>query len=121
MFVFGRRYLSQFWGVRTAAHSVVDSANFRSVLAVANLFQGVILTPFFGYGLPCLIAGIGQSWSLLTGSADRHGFFRGELVFPVPKSDEPQPPPYFEGLGVQHREAITRYLRKRFTQQIPKN
>ena len=120
VFVFGRRYLSQFWGVRTATHSVIDGTNFRKMLAVANLFQGVLLTPLFGYGLPCLIAGIGQAWSLIDGSADRDGFFRGELVLSKLEAIEPQPLPWFEQLGLQHRDFVSRYLRKRFSHQTPK-
>ena len=120
VFVFGRRYLSQFWGVKTATHNVVDGTHFRKILAIANLLQGVLLTPFFGYGLPCLIAGIGQAWSLIDGSADRDAFFRGDLVQSKPEASEPQPLPWFEQLGLQHREAVTRYLRKRFSHQIPK-
>ena len=118
VFVFGRRYLCQFWGVRTATHSIVDGANFRKMLAVFNLIWGILLTPLFGYGLPCLIAGIGQSWSLLTGSADRDGCFRGPEV--AAEEAGPRPVALPERLGLQLRAAVHDYLSKRFSNQSPK-
>lgn len=113
VFVFGRRYLCQFWAAKTATHSVVDGTNFRKMLAVANLFQGVLLTPLFGYGLPCLIAGIGQTWSLFDGSGDREKFFSDRDV--AAQATVPQPLPAVEELGLQLRAAVIGYLKSRFS------
>ena len=118
VFVFGRRYLCQFWAVRTAERSVVDGTNFRAILAPVNLIAGIILTPFFGYGLPRLIAGIGQLWSILTGSADRKRFFvEGQIAAPMVG---PRPLPLPERLGRQLRAAVIDFLKKQVSLRVPK-
>lgn len=114
VFVFGRRYLCQFWGIKTAERSVTDGANFRAILAPTNLILGIFLTPLFGYGLPRLIAGIGQSWSLLDGSGDRKSFFheRRVLTAAAAPADARQPLAWPERLGLDHRKTLTALLRK---------
>ncbi|WP_247804176.1 hypothetical protein [Bradyrhizobium sp. 191] len=104
VFVYGRRFLSQFWGLRTADRSVVDSVDLRKILASANLVRGILLTPFMGYGLPNLLAGIGQAWTLLTGSGNRRAFFAGGHIA-SPRA-MPPPLPLSEDLGPAIRGAM---------------
>jgi len=83
------------------------------VLAAANMFRGVIFTPVLGIGLPHLVAGIGQTCSLLTGAANRPRFFRrtanGEIVTGKPGLSLGIP----ERAGLAFRSAVADLLRKR--------
>jgi hypothetical protein len=76
VFVVGRRFLSQFWGVKTDHREVVDSVNLRTMLTTVNLLRGIIFTPILLSGLPDLLAGIGQAFELLSGSVNRGRFFK---------------------------------------------
>lgn len=75
LFVTGRRILCQLWGVSTTERDVIDSANLRNILAASNMLRGIVFTPLLGLGIPYLLAGIGQTWSLLDGSGNRRRYF----------------------------------------------
>jgi hypothetical protein len=119
IFVSGRKILCQFWGISTVERFVVDQVDMRAGLARIHLFRGILYTPLFGLGLPMLIAGIGQTWSLLNGSANRTRFFRGEgrKDAEVAKSRPPLP----ERLGLALRGAAVEFLRKHLLERTPGN
>lgn len=112
VFVPGRNILCQLWGVSTEDREVIDHVNLRNILATANMFRGIIFTPVLGIGLPHLVAGIGQTWSLLNGTANRHRFFRraanGEIIAGKPGLSLGMP----ERFGLLLRSAGADLLRK---------
>jgi hypothetical protein len=92
LFVSGRGFLAQFWGLKTDERFVIDSVNMRKALAFVNLRRGILYTPLLFVGFPELLAGIGQAWSLINQSANRGRFFR-RTPSPLPKSDLDVPTP----------------------------
>lgn len=120
LFVSGRRYLCQLWGLRNAERSILDGADLRRILAIVHLVRGILFTPVFAVGLPDLIAGVGQTWSLMSGSAVREKFFvrndaasapRGLLYNDGVGAVRPLPMP--ERIGLRLREVALDIYRKR--------
>ncbi|MCG6205843.1 hypothetical protein LPW26_14420 [Rhodopseudomonas sp. HC1] len=109
VFVVGRRILSQLWGVSNGERDVIDSANLRTMLAASNMFRGIVFTPILGLGLPYLLAGIGQTWSLLDGSGNRRRFFHKALNGDV---DGRSGPPLPERLGLALGRAVADLTRR---------
>lgn len=111
LFVPGRRILCQLWGLLTVDRRVIDRVNLRTILTFRNLLQGILFTPVLGAGLTLLVAGIGQLWSHLNGSANRNRFFlraeKGEIDGAKPGLPLP------ERLGLALRDAGTDLIRNR--------
>ncbi len=110
VFMVGRRILSQLWGVSTSDREVIDTANLRTMLAVTNMFRGIVFTPLMGLGIPYLLAGIGQCWSLIDGSANRMRYFRKVTSGEVEGSSGPPLP---ERLGLALGRAVADLTRRR--------
>ena len=108
-FVVGRRILSQLWGVSTTERDVIDSANLRTMLAASNMFRGIVFTPILGLGLPYLLAGIGQTWSLLDGSGNRARYFHKVMNGEVGGRSGPPLP---ERLGLALGRAVADLTRR---------
>jgi hypothetical protein len=106
----GRRYLAQFCGLKTDGREVIDGVNLRATLAPLHIIKGLLLTPIMFVGLPELLAGIGQAWSLISGSADRKRFFR-QTPPPLPaasRTDLFSPERLGQALRESMKEAIAR-------------
>jgi len=109
VFMVGRRILSQLWGVSTSNRDVIDTANLRTMLAVTNMLRGIVFTPLMGLGIPYLLAGIGQTWSLINGSANRQRYFRKVTSGEVEGSSGPPLP---ERLGLALGRAVADLTRR---------
>ncbi|PZA10770.1 hypothetical protein DNX69_15595 [Rhodopseudomonas palustris] len=108
-FVVGRRILSQLWGVSTTERDVIDSANLRTMLAASNMFRGIVFTPLMGLGIPYLLAGIGQCWSLIDGSGNRRRYFDKAINGDVGSRPGPPLP---ERLGLALGRAVADLTRR---------
>ncbi|NEW97160.1 hypothetical protein [Rhodopseudomonas sp. BR0G17] len=109
VFVVGRRILCQLWGASTSDRDVIDTANLRTILAVTNMLRGIVFTPILGLGLPYLLAGIGQSWSLINGSANRRRYFHKAINGDVERRSGPPLP---ERLGLALGRAVADLTRR---------
>lgn len=109
VFVVGRRILSQLWGASTSDRDVIDTTNLRTILAVTNMLRGIVFTPVLGLGIPYLLAGIGQTWSLIDGSANRRRYFHKVMTGDVEGRSGPS---LAERLGLALGRAVADLTRR---------
>lgn len=77
MFVYGRRYHCQLWGIKAENMAVFDRDNMRKMVMIHHIVVGTLLLPFGGLGAFWLLPGLASLMTLLSGSANRSALFYG--------------------------------------------
>ncbi len=78
LFVPGRRFVSQMWGVKTSDGLVALDNNMRTSQAFLNVIVGVVALPLLGLGIPFLVLGIFQLFQLVALAGTRQERFYGK-------------------------------------------
>lgn len=77
MFVYGRRYHYQLWGIKAENMAVFDRHNLRKLVRIHHIVVGTLLLPFGGLGACWLLPGIASLLTSISGSVNRHSLFYG--------------------------------------------
>lgn len=77
MFVYGRQYHCQLWGIQSDTAAVIDRRNLRNIVATHHFLVGLFLLPFGGLGVFWLLPAIGSIFMMLSGGANRIRLFYG--------------------------------------------
>lgn len=91
MFVHGRRFRCQLWGIKSESMAVFDRHDARKLIIVHHILWGIVLLPIFGTGLFWLLPGLASLWTVLSGRADRKGLFYGSNPAEVQRLRQQQP------------------------------
>lgn len=76
MFVYGRRYHYQLWGIKAENMAVMDRVDARKMVMIHHIVLGTLLLPFV-IGAFWLLPGLGHLVTILSGSVNRDRLFYG--------------------------------------------
>lgn len=77
MFVYGRRYHYQLWGIKAENVAVIDRVDARRLVALHHIVLGTLLLPIGGIGAFWLFPGLAHMVAILSGSVNRDRLFYG--------------------------------------------
>lgn len=77
MFVYGRRYHYQLWGIKAENMVVMDRVDARKMVTIHHIIFGTLLLPIGGLGVFWLLPGLGHLVTMLSGRVHRDRFFFG--------------------------------------------
>jgi hypothetical protein len=77
MFVYGRRFHCQMWGIKSNDLAVFDRHNLRTVVTTHHILFGLFLLPVGGLGAFWLLPGLASLMTMLRGGANRRALFYG--------------------------------------------
>jgi hypothetical protein len=77
MFVYGRRYHYQLWGIKAEKMAVMDRVDARKMVTIHHIIFGMLLLPIGGLGALWLLPGLGHLVTMLSGRVNRDQLFYG--------------------------------------------
>jgi len=77
MFVYGRRYHYQLWGIKAENMAVIDRVDARKMVMIHHIIIGTLLLPIGGIGAFWLLPGLGHLVTILSGRVNRDSLFYG--------------------------------------------
>ncbi|CEG09233.1 MAG: hypothetical protein J0G33_05555 [Afipia felis] len=77
MFVYGRRYHCQLWGIKSDNMAVMDRTNVRIMVMWHHIILGLLLMPIGFLGSFWLFPGLGHLITILSGRVNRQERFYG--------------------------------------------
>ena len=77
MFVYGRRYHCQLWGIQAETMAVFDRHNLRNMVIAHHIVVGTLMLPIGGLGAFWLLPGIASLLTVISGKVNRRRMFYG--------------------------------------------
>ena len=77
MFIYGRKFHCQLWGIKADNMAVLDRNDLRKMVMAHHILYGLFLLPFFGVGLFCLLPALASLMTTLSGGVNRSRCFYG--------------------------------------------
>jgi hypothetical protein len=77
MFVYGRRYHYQLWGIKAEDMAVFDRHNLRNMVIVHHIVLGTLMLPIGGLGAFWLLPGLASLMTVISGKVNRRRMFYG--------------------------------------------
>ncbi|MDO8981314.1 MAG: hypothetical protein Q7V17_19015 [Afipia sp.] len=77
MFVYGRRFHCQLWGIKAESMAVFDRHNLRKTAMIHHILLGMLLLPIGGLGAFWLLPGLANLLTMISGSVNRGRLFYG--------------------------------------------
>jgi hypothetical protein len=77
MFVYGRLYHYQLWGIKAENMAVIDRVDARKMVMIHHIIIGTLLLPIGGIGAFWLLPGLGHLMTILSGRVNRDSLFYG--------------------------------------------
>lgn len=77
MFIYGRRFFCQLWGIKGDDTVVIDRHHLRKMVAAHHVFVGLLMLPVGGFGLFWLLPALFSGLTMLSGRVNRRRMFYG--------------------------------------------